>query len=108
MDVLQCIAVSLLLVLLEPRIERGLAQGLQRWGQLHFTLRGAAYAGIVLACPLLLYYLAEFILPAGTRSVRMDMTAFGGEGQMIITFDRMVLGRAGAWGCAAAGAIQTT
>jgi len=40
---------SLLLVLLEPRIERGLKQGLQRWGHLHFSLRGAAYAGIVLA-----------------------------------------------------------
>jgi hypothetical protein len=40
---------SLLLVLLEPRIERALAQGLQRWGQLHFSLRGSVYAGVVLA-----------------------------------------------------------
>jgi D-alanyl-lipoteichoic acid acyltransferase DltB (MBOAT superfamily) len=40
---------SLLLVLLEPGIERGLRQGLQRWGELHFTLRGSAYAGIALA-----------------------------------------------------------
>ena len=40
---------SLLFTLLEPRIERGLKQGLQRWGQLHFTLRGTAYAGIALA-----------------------------------------------------------
>jgi alginate O-acetyltransferase complex protein AlgI len=40
---------SLLLTLLEPRIERGLKLGLERWGQLHFTLRGTAYAGIVLA-----------------------------------------------------------
>jgi alginate O-acetyltransferase complex protein AlgI len=40
---------SLLLVLLEPKIERFLTQGLQRWEQLHFTLRGSAYAGIVLA-----------------------------------------------------------
>lgn len=40
---------SLVLTLLEPRIERGLRLGLQRWEQLHFTLRGTAYAGIVLA-----------------------------------------------------------
>jgi alginate O-acetyltransferase complex protein AlgI len=41
--------VSLLFTLVEPGIERGLTRGLQRWGQLHFTLRGTAYAGIVLA-----------------------------------------------------------
>jgi len=40
---------SLLLTLLEPRIEQGLKDGLQRWGQLHFTLRGTAYAGLALA-----------------------------------------------------------
>ena len=40
---------SLLLVLLEPRIERILTQGLQAWGRLHFALRGSAYAGLVLA-----------------------------------------------------------
>lgn len=40
---------SLLLVLLEPRIERVLTQGLQAWGRLHFALRGSAYAGLVLA-----------------------------------------------------------
>lgn len=40
---------SLLLTLLEPRIEQGLKAGLQRWGQLHFTLRGTAYVGVVLA-----------------------------------------------------------
>ena len=40
---------SLLLTLLEPRIELGLKHGVQRWGQLHFTIRGAAYAGLVLA-----------------------------------------------------------
>jgi len=39
---------SLLLVLLEPGIERGLKQGLQRWGALHFTLRGSAYAALAL------------------------------------------------------------
>jgi len=55
---------SLLLALLEPRIERGLTQGLQRWGQLHFTLRGTAYAGIVLA-----------------------MIFFGGSSQKFIYFD---------------------
>jgi len=40
---------SLLLALLEPSIERFLKQGLQRWGHLHFTLRGTAYAGLALA-----------------------------------------------------------
>ncbi len=40
---------SLLLVLLEPRIERGLKAGLARWSELHFGLRGTAYAGIALA-----------------------------------------------------------
>lgn len=40
---------SLLLTFLEPRIERSLRDGLMRWGQLHFTLRGTAYAGMVLA-----------------------------------------------------------
>ncbi len=40
---------SLLLVLLEPMIERGLRNGLQRWENLHFTLRGSAYAAIALA-----------------------------------------------------------
>ena len=40
---------SLLFTLLERRIELGLRHGLQRWGQLHFTLRGAAYAGLALA-----------------------------------------------------------
>ena len=40
---------SLVLTLLEPRIERGLRLGLQRWEHLHFMLRGTAYAGIVLA-----------------------------------------------------------
>jgi D-alanyl-lipoteichoic acid acyltransferase DltB (MBOAT superfamily) len=39
---------SLLLTLLEPRIEQGLKAGIQRWGQLHFTVRGTAYAGLVL------------------------------------------------------------
>lgn len=39
---------SLLLTLLEPRIEQGLRVGLQRWQQLHFTFRGTAYAGLVL------------------------------------------------------------
>lgn len=55
---------SLLLVLLEPRIERGLAQGLRRWEHLHFTLRGTAYAGIVLA-----------------------LIVFGGSSQKFIYFD---------------------
>ena len=40
---------SLLFTLVEPGIERGLTRGLQRWGQLHFSLRGTAYAGIALA-----------------------------------------------------------
>ena len=40
---------SLLLVLQEPRIERGLKAGLARWSELHFSLRGTAYAGIALA-----------------------------------------------------------
>ena len=40
---------SLLLTLLEPRIEQALKAGLGRWGQLHFTLRGTAYAGLALA-----------------------------------------------------------
>lgn len=40
--------VSLLLTLLEPRIEQSLKAGLRRWEQLHFTLRGTAYAGLVL------------------------------------------------------------
>ncbi|WP_324780159.1 MBOAT family O-acyltransferase [Thiobacillus sedimenti] len=39
---------SLLLVLVEPAIERALKRGLRRWGELHFTLRGTAYAGIAL------------------------------------------------------------
>jgi len=39
---------SLLLTFLEPRIEQGLRNGLHRWGQLHFTLRGTAYAGLAL------------------------------------------------------------
>jgi len=39
---------SLLLTLLEPKIELVLRHGLQRWEQLHFTLRGIAYAGLVL------------------------------------------------------------
>jgi alginate O-acetyltransferase complex protein AlgI len=39
---------SLLLTFLEPRIEQGLRNGLHRWGQLHFTLRGTAYAGLTL------------------------------------------------------------
>ena len=39
---------SLLLTLLEPRIELGLRHSLQRWGQLHFTLRGMVYAGLAL------------------------------------------------------------
>jgi alginate O-acetyltransferase complex protein AlgI len=39
---------SLLITLLEPRIEQGLRLGLRRWGELHFTLRGTAYAGLVL------------------------------------------------------------
>lgn len=40
---------SFLLTLLEPRIEQGLRAGLHRWGQLHFTFRGMAYAGLALA-----------------------------------------------------------
>lgn len=40
---------SLLLTLLEPRIEQRLKAGIQRWGQLHFTVRGTAYAGMALA-----------------------------------------------------------
>jgi len=40
---------SLLLTLLEPKIELVLRLGLQRWAQLHFTIRGMAYAGLVLA-----------------------------------------------------------
>jgi alginate O-acetyltransferase complex protein AlgI len=39
---------SLLVTLLEPAIESKLKQGLQYWGQLHFTLRGAVYAGLTL------------------------------------------------------------
>lgn len=39
---------SLMLTLFEPRIEQGLKKGLNRWAQLHFTLRGTAYAGVVL------------------------------------------------------------
>lgn len=39
---------SLMLTLFEPRIEQGLKRGLNRWAQLHFTLRGTAYAGVVL------------------------------------------------------------
>jgi len=38
-------------------------------------------------------------VPAGTQSARMDVTATGGTGQMIITFDRLVLGPAGIWSC---------
>ncbi|MHB1094105.1 MBOAT family O-acyltransferase [Thiobacillus sp.] len=55
---------SLLLVLLEPYIERGLRNGLQRWSQLNFTLRGAAYAGLVLT-----------------------LVFFGGSSQKFIYFD---------------------
>jgi alginate O-acetyltransferase complex protein AlgI len=40
---------SLLLTLLEPTIELKLKHSLQRWRQLHFTIRGTAYAGLVLA-----------------------------------------------------------
>jgi len=39
-------------------------------------------------------------VPAGTQSAMMIVTAFGGRtGQMIITFDHLVLGPAGAWSC---------
>jgi len=55
---------SLLLALLEPQIERGLKHGLQRWETLHFTLRGTAYAGLVLA-----------------------VIVFGGSSQKFIYFD---------------------
>ncbi len=55
---------SLLLTLLEPSIERFLRQGLQRWGQLHFTLRGTAYAGLALL-----------------------LIVFGGSSQKFIYFD---------------------
>jgi alginate O-acetyltransferase complex protein AlgI len=55
---------SLLLTLLEPRIERGLQNGLQRWSQLHFTLRGTAYAGLALT-----------------------LVFFGGSSQKFIYFD---------------------
>jgi len=55
---------SLLLTLLEPSIERFLRQGLQRWGQLHFTLRGTAYAGLALT-----------------------LIVFGGSSQKFIYFD---------------------
>lgn len=39
---------SLLLTLVEPHIERGLKRGMQRWAELHFSLRGLAYAGLAL------------------------------------------------------------
>ena len=39
---------SLLFTLVEPAIERKLKQAMQYWEQLHFTLRGAVYAGITL------------------------------------------------------------
>ena len=55
---------SLLLTLLEPHIERGLRNGLQRWEQLHFTLRGTAYAGLALM-----------------------LIVFGGSSQKFIYFD---------------------
>lgn len=55
---------SLLLTLLEPSIERFMRQGLQRWEQLHFTLRGTAYAGLALA-----------------------LIVFGGSSQKFIYFD---------------------
>lgn len=40
---------SLLITLLEPGIERALKDGLHRWGKLHFTIRGTAYASLALA-----------------------------------------------------------
>jgi len=55
---------SLLLALLEPHIERLLKQGLQRWGQIHFTLRGAGYASLALM-----------------------LIVFGGSSQKFIYFD---------------------
>lgn len=55
---------SLLLTLLEPHIEHGLRNGLQRWGQLHFTLRGTAYASLALM-----------------------LIVFGGSSQKFIYFD---------------------
>ena len=39
---------SLLFTLVEPAIERKLKQAMQYWEHLHFTLRGAVYAGITL------------------------------------------------------------
>ena len=39
---------SLLFTLVEPAIERRLKQAMQYWEHLHFTLRGAVYAGITL------------------------------------------------------------
>ena len=55
---------SLLLTLLEPQLERGLRNGLHRWEQLHFTLRGTAYAGLALM-----------------------LIVFGGSSQKFIYFD---------------------
>jgi D-alanyl-lipoteichoic acid acyltransferase DltB (MBOAT superfamily) len=55
---------SLLLTFLEPAIERSLKRGIERWGQLHFTLRGTAYATLVLA-----------------------VIVFGGSSQKFIYFD---------------------
>ncbi len=40
---------SLLLSFVEGRIEEEFKQGLRRWGQLHFALRGMVYAGLVVA-----------------------------------------------------------
>lgn len=55
---------SLLLVVLEPHLERGLRNGLQRWARWHFTLRGTAYAGLALL-----------------------LIVFGGSSQKFIYFD---------------------
>jgi D-alanyl-lipoteichoic acid acyltransferase DltB (MBOAT superfamily) len=55
---------SLVLTFLEPQIEDGLKRGLDRWGRLHFTVRGTAYAGLALA-----------------------VIVFGGSSQKFIYFD---------------------
>jgi hypothetical protein len=38
-------------------------------------------------------------LPAGTQSARVEISAGGGDGQMLIYYDTMVFGPVGTWGC---------